>query len=444
MDYMKLSRIIWSTALCLATAVGGSLLAYAEDGVPISAGQESSTTVNNTGVSLDTPLSPGIRVIAYEDPLILSGMTGEPIQFSAEVFNDHNGYVPSSVTIISLPDESAGRLMYDSEPVSPGQSVSILTLNSLYFEPSGTGDAEFTFSADNTSLMRGVIRQRDRENSAPETSDGSVITTWTKMDTVVAGYLSGADPDGDKIRFEIVSYPSRGIVSVSDDNTGQFIYHPYEGMSGDDSFTYRMCDSYGAYSEVYTQTVGIDRAKADVYNDMQDSYYASAAHDAIKTGIMQTQNTADGENFMPYEPVSRIDFLIMTMKAMGAGEAESVSSTVFADDITLTDEEKGYLSAAYRLGIVKGTSAGGELTFSPDEAVTGAAAAVMMNGILGLSGNDSVSASAMSDSVPAWAASSVSALTGAGIIDKYTAPADDILTRENVAVILSRLMRELA
>ena len=67
---------------------------------------------------------------------------------------------------------------------------------------------------------------------------------------------------------------------------------------------------------------------------------------------MQTTKTANAENFNPDEPVSRIDFLVMAMKAAGAGDADEVSITPFEDDSALSGTEKGYLSAAYRLGII--------------------------------------------------------------------------------------------
>ena len=440
---MKLSKIIWSLTLSSAIAAGMASLVCAEDVSPISSNADLANAVYSES-SLKDPLSPGVRVIAYEKPMIISGISGENIQFSAEAFNSYSGYVPSSVTIVSLPDSSSGTLMYNSEPVSAGQSVSVLTLSSLYFEPKDATEAEFNITTDNINVTRCVIRQKADKNNPPSGKDSGAVTTWTKMNASMTGYLSGSDPDGDLVTFEVASYPSKGIVSISDSADGKFVYHPYEGMSGSDSFTYRVCDSFGEYSPEYTVQISIDRSKADVYDDMQESYYTAAANDAVKSGIMQTRKTADGEYFDPDEPVSRIDFLVMTMKAMGAGKTEPAETTSFADDASLTDEEKGYLSAAYRLGIVKGSLTDGMLAFRPDDGITGAEAAVIINGILGLPEDDSVSASAMSDSVPTWAIPSISALTGVGIIDKYTSPAEEILSREDTAVILTRLMRSLA
>lgn len=441
---MKISRLLLAPALISAIVFNGTFLSCADNaGVALTSVGEGVDT-DEVAELLDSPISVGLRVLAYERPMIVSGGSGESIGFSAEAFNDYVGYVPSSVTVLSLPSTEVGVLMHGNTPACVGQRISVLTLASLSFKPAGTSDAEFTFSADNTTVMRCIVRQRDTENRSPAAICGDGVTAYTSVNALAGGYLTGVDPDGDAVEFEIVDYPSRGLLSLENASTGAYAYTPYEGVYGSDSFTYRIRDFYGAYSEVYTVSVSIDSSKAPVYNDMADSYYTSAVNDAVSRGIMQTQKTADGEYFAPYANVSRIDFLIMAMKAAGAGETEGVSSTPFSDDGTLTPEEKGYLSAAYRLGIVKGSTTDGDLTFMPDSGITGAAAAVMLNGILGLPEDGSVLAAAIYGELPAWAAPSVTALTEAGILDRYCAPADSVLTRESAAVILSRLMHALS
>ncbi|MBQ7827730.1 MAG: S-layer homology domain-containing protein, partial [Clostridia bacterium] len=379
---MKYLSEILTSAVCLAIAVCLSYSASADDVMPIS--EEDSANAYYAAKLLEDPLTPGLHVIAYDTPIILSGNIGENIQFSAEVFDDYNGYVPSTVKIISLPDSEAGTLIYNTEPAKEGQSISVLSLSSLYYDTISEKDAEFMISADNSNIIRCLIRQKDTENNKPHAEDINAVTTFTRLDTPVAGYMNGSDADGDELSYEVVSGPAKGILSVVNNITGKYVYEPYMGLSGNDSFTYRVRDSYGSYSDTVRVNISIDDKKTVAYNDTNDSFYASAVNDVVDRGIMQTSNSADGEYFNPNEPVSRIDFLIMTMKSMGAGDPNPVNNTPFYDDITLTDEEKGYLSAAYELGIINGSSENGKLIFNPDEAVTGAAASVILNGILGL------------------------------------------------------------
>lgn len=158
---MKLSLKILCTVFCCTAAAITAVSVSADEVLSVKSYESSSVNSVYPAELLDEPLSPGIRVIAYDRPLILSSTNGDNIQFSAEVLNDYNGYVPSSVKIISVPDNDSGTLVYNSEPVNAGQSVSVLSLSSLYYVPNSTEETEFTFSTDNTNIMRCVIRQKD-------------------------------------------------------------------------------------------------------------------------------------------------------------------------------------------------------------------------------------------------------------------------------------------
>jgi len=64
--------------------------------------------------------------------------------------------------------------------------------------------------------------------------------------------LSGSDIDGDQLTFSIISGPLNGIVNLTDNNTGVFIYTPNENYNGTDSFTYNISDG-----EVTTETATV-------------------------------------------------------------------------------------------------------------------------------------------------------------------------------------------
>lgn len=439
---MKKAKIV-SGVLLGSIILGISVSAAStNDAILISEIRESVTVMDEFG--LDEPLSPGINVINYSSPLIITGATGKDISFSAEVFDSRDGCVPSSVQVLSLPPADSGTLICNSKPISAGDKISVLSINSLTYSPKCADDAEFLISTDGTTVTRCVIKQTDRTNTPPKSFSNETVATFTSIDTAVGGFLNGVDSDGDPVSFEIVSYPTRGILNVTDSSTGEFIFEPYEDVSGSDYFTYRIMDAYGKYSDTYTAKIEIADSAVQVFDDMSDSFYQAAAYDMVKSGIMGVNDSDSGKLFEPDKPVSRIDFLIMAMKTMGAGKADAVSDTLFADDNYLSAEEKGYLSAAYRLGIIKGSETENGLCFSPDREITGAEAAVILNSILGLPADDSVVVSAMGENVPAWAVGAMSALTGEGFINSHTAPTDGIITRENAAVILSGIKRSLS
>ena len=87
---MKTRKLI---SLSLSLAFAASMLCYTSAANAQNDGYLSD--VYNDFKELDQPLSHGLNVIAYENPMILSGKTDSEISFSAEVFNDHIGYVPS-------------------------------------------------------------------------------------------------------------------------------------------------------------------------------------------------------------------------------------------------------------------------------------------------------------------------------------------------------------
>ncbi|MEL6317381.1 MAG: LamG-like jellyroll fold domain-containing protein, partial [Pseudomonadota bacterium] len=72
----------------------------------------------------------------------------------------------------------------------------------------------------------------------------------------VHGLLSGRDPEGAPISFELVEGPGNGTLLL-DEDTGAFTYTAADGFSGDDSFSYQISDGAGLSS---VQTVSLSVA----------------------------------------------------------------------------------------------------------------------------------------------------------------------------------------
>ncbi|MBR4896625.1 MAG: S-layer homology domain-containing protein, partial [Clostridia bacterium] len=173
------------------------------------------------------------------------------------------------------------------------------------------------------------------------------------------------------------------------------------------------------------------------------------AHNAAlvmaSVGAMDVRAVGGALLFDPDTAVTREDFLVTVMKALGAGDLEP-TETVFADDAMIAPSASGYVARAYALGIIKGQDEGGALWFRPKDTVTRAEAAVILNAIIGAEESDAVAVFADSASVPAWARSSLSALTSAGIFrgtGAGTISANRGLTRAEVAEILLNVRKNL-
>ena len=122
----------------------------------------------------------------------------------------------------------------------------------------------------------------------------------------------------------------------------------------------------------------------------------------------------------------------------------SISTTANAQERIIDASDNLPISAASILGIADGYPVDGELYFYPNNQITRAEAAVMINKLYNFNSEGSIAVFADSASVPAWAQSSLAALTYVGIMKGDTngnISAYDGLTRAHTAVLLTNLMK---
>lgn len=91
-------------------------------------------------------------------------------------------------------------------------------------------------------------------NTAPVANEAQFATA---AGVVANGMLSATDAEGDSLVYEIVQNGQKGTAVVPDASTGAFMYTPAVGMTGSDTFTFRVNDG-SSYSNVATVTVMIN------------------------------------------------------------------------------------------------------------------------------------------------------------------------------------------
>jgi len=385
-------------------------------------------------------LSPALKIISESEVMVCSELMSGEIRFTKEKFELGVGGNVDQITITALPPSRDGTLMYGNAPVSVNQVISSSAIDKLRFVPaSGCLESSFRFKSGGDYSFECMLRYTKSANYAPIISATNDIPVWTQMDISTYGTLTGSDPEGDKISFEITSYPEQGILHLLNSSTGDYRYTPCNGVTGTDSFTYIVRDEWGNYSEKCTVLVDIDKQKSDlVLADMNDHWAHNAALVMVSDNTMDV-TSANGEiYFNPAEEMTREEFLVTVMKALGAGEIPP-SKTVFSDHDLISEEATGYVARAYRLGVIKGVSERGKLYFNPAGKITRAEAAVILNTILGMDEPDVVPVFSDSSSVPAWAKSSLYALSNAGIFKgtgSGNISANAVLNRAQVAQIL--------
>ena len=409
-------------------------------------------SVGASAVETAPVVSYGVNVLAAQTDMAVAGFVGNEVVFDAEDFKRNlNLSHVEYITVCSLPAETEGELLLGSTRVAVGQSIAAANLSHLCFVAASEDvtQASFTFSANGSaSPLVCNIRFLQVPNATPTLSMASDLSlnVSTYRDLCAYGTLAGYDPDGDEMVFEIVSYPQNGSVRITDRSLGTYVYTPDESYTGYDRFSYVARDVYGNYSAAKTVTLRVSARGTQVtYVDMKHSKAEGAALTLTAAGIMSGTQIGNQHYFHPEKTVSRVDFLVMAMNAAGISDVPKCEATAFCDDENIPASMKGYVDTAYSLGYISGKNVAGELCFLPNEEITRAEAAVIVDAILGLTEqNDLAVIPTFSDGteIPVWAKESIYSLHTAGIMlptDGYIS-AKETITREESAAILAAVM----
>ncbi len=396
------------------------------------------TPISAVGSSL---LTPALKLLAEDTEMIKSGLVSGRISFDDKDFDLAVGRDVESITITALPPASDGTLMYNNAPVTVNQTISASALKYLSFIPTGNcQSSSFRFKSGCEYSIECVLKYTDSVNLAPTTTkNADSVPVWTQKDITTFGTLSASDPDGDRLTFEIIDYPKRGIVEIVNKHSGDYKYTPYDGLVGEDSFTYAVYDEWGNYSAKETVVIDVDKAAANlVFADLNGHWAHNAALVMVAEDAMDVKSVNGELYFEPEEKITREEFLVTVMKVLGAGDVPP-ATTVFADDNEISEDAGGYVARAYSLGVINGSVEDGLLCFNPKDNITRAEAAVILNAIIGAESPDVVPVFADNSTVPAWAKSSIYALTSVGVLSgtgNGNFSANEAVSRAEVAQML--------
>lgn len=400
------------------------------------------------GIFASERVSPALDVIAYENEMIKSATVFEgEIEFDVNDFDMALGTNAKSITVKALPSEENGRLMLGNLYVVENQVIYREDFDTLKFIPKSSSDSacSFVFSPDSAGYeICCHLKITKSVNYSPVATNGNEVYAWTQTDISTYGVLSGYDPDGDGLKYEIVSLPEKGLVKIINTSTGDYKYTPYDGATGNDTFTYRVRDSYGNYSENINVNIKIEKLKSKlVFSDMKDSPAQNAAIIVTEYQLMNASSNKDGTvSFDPKSKITREEFITLVMRAMGAKDVPVIETTRFADDKDISSQYKGYLEAAFSLGIIEGERKAEGVYINPKGTVSTAEAAVIINRIIGADSESSMTVFHDDSEIPDWARSAIEALYELGIISKTNGKINPSspLTREQTAQILMSLL----
>ena len=340
--------------------------------------------------------------------------------FTPEDFSENDAL--TGICITALPDADTGTVLLGSRVIRTGDILTAQQLSQMTFSPLYTADdrdAVVTYLPIYQDRVEAAatmsIAVRGKQDNAPIAEDFS-IETYKNLPN--EGQLKVSDPEGDTMTYSLIRQPKRGEVTL--DANGSFLYTPKKNKVGVDSFTYTATDPAGNVSREATVTVQILKpVDGKQYTDTAGNSCRFAAEWMRNTGLFAGETVGNQLCFRPETAVSRGDFVAMLVQVLDIPTDDAVTSAVPADTPMWL---KPYLAAAIRSGLTAGLPATETGSFEADRPITGAEAAVMLQNVLGLAVSQQTfeavqtGADSSKEELPAWAASSLTAMEDNGIV----------------------------
>lgn len=405
----------------------------------------------SVSVTAEAQITPALDIIANDLNLIKTGIINNDIKFTPEDFEKALGVNKiGSITILSLPSITEGKLMLGSLEVMRNQVISRSNLNMLRFVPTGNNISEAVFTFKNGGNTQSytvtcTLYVLSELNFAPtiSTLNQTALNLSTQKNITVFGTMRAIDPENDQLTYEIVSQPSKGLLVMLDKNYGEYRYTPTANFTGKDSFEYVVYDKYGNYSDSVKVNIVVEKAASDIiFTDLINHWAHNAAIKMAAANVMTGEKIGETMVFNPNGTVTRCEFLAMAMKSLGINPISAVD-TGFVDDGNIPAQYKGYVAAAIQKGFVNGVDTEYGRCFNPNNQITRAEAAVILNNILNAKQPVIKPAFADETNVPAWAEDAIYALNEIGILkgtgEGYISPYS-IITRAQTAQILCTIM----
>jgi len=201
----------------------------------------------------------------------------------------------AEISIDDFVDESYDNCGIDSMVMSP---------SSMSFDCNSIGESTITFtywdrSGNKSECTSTVTVADDALNcfNEPPIAENDINTTM--MDTPVSGQVltNDSDPDGDPLTVNTtpISGPTNGTVVLNSDGT--YTYTPDPGFTGNDSFTYEVCDPSGLCDQaIVTISViaaddGTNRPPIAI-----DDNYTGKVDTPVSGSLLPNDSDPDGDN----------------------------------------------------------------------------------------------------------------------------------------------------
>ena len=321
-------------------------------------------------------LSRGIDVLRTQSSYTVSVAPMKTHTFTVEEFSDCIGCDFDEIFIKSLPDTGVLKLGVDK--VLVGTRVLKSDVRALRFIPydGETKDTSFTFNTHGGFSDSDYTLTLCSDSSPAPVSNPLSLETYRAIP--VFSTLSGK---GDSLTFQILKNTKNGTLTLSAD--GSFVYTPKKDFVGKDSFEFCVKDACGKVSAPERVELRVRRPWRNLcFTDMVGSPYHFAAIEVCRLGIQEITYNPKGEPiFAGDEPLTRAEFVFWAMKASGedlSSEKNDAESVFHGIGSTFPRYESA-ISAAVKLGVIRGRESDGVVSLALDEKITSAEAKTVIS-----------------------------------------------------------------
>lgn len=367
----------------------------------------------------------------------LTGVKDSPTQLSARELERRLGLEDGelkAVTLTGLPAEEQGKLCLDGKPVKKFQELSRRQLDKLtYYAKEQEIPASFSFIPKcKKPLHAAVSIAIQEEKEELPVLKGDSFSTMEGISAVRNIELSHAK--GRRMTYSIASAPEKGTVSFSENS---YVYTPYQGMNGSDSFTFYGVDEQGNTTQDAVVSIRIDAGAKVYFEDMAASPSEYAAVKLCEAGILSGEQIGGHRMFYPQKQVNRLEFVMMLLAAIGQPPIPCVNTGLKGDE-NFPIWAKPYIQAGIHRGIIT------EDDFEWDAIPIRAEAVVLTDRAAAITDVKRYYP-AISDfeEIPSWALSSYVNLGAYKMLDFYDGAAHphQPLTRERAADLIWQLYK---
>ena len=388
-------------------------------------------------------VSAGLQQLADSAYLACAAPVGESITFTPSWFDTAmGGGTVSAITVTALPPATEGVLKLGQSTVSLGQVIPRGTLSYLCFVPNeGVRESSFSFMPAGTEGGAGYtlscrLSLTDSVNCCP-TGTKTVTAVSTHSSIALTGTLCAEDPEGDALRYEVVSYPTGGTLSL-DSVSGIFTYTPDADFTGEDTFVWRVQDIHGAISEPVSVSVTVRALTSGyLFGDITEGNVQSAALRVSEKGLMSGEMVGGKHYFHPEKHLTRAAFVAILLDAAEI-KTPDAEDTGFSDDADIPRGMKGAIRYAREQGWL-----GDDTAFRPNDAITRAEAAAIAAKVLSLDAPGYAETVTDFAAIPVDVADALYAIYEGGYLstmaDGSLAPAG-ALTRGDAAKFFTRIL----